>query len=51
MRQLLDVDPDSWQKELAGQKEFLEQFGDRMPKEMWDQFHQLEERLQAVSAT
>jgi len=51
MRELLDVDPDAWQAELAGQREFLEQFGDRMPKEMWDQYHALAERLQAVSAS
>jgi phosphoenolpyruvate carboxykinase (GTP) len=49
MEELLDVDADAWQAELAGQKEFLEKFGDRMPKEMWKQFHALEERL-AVGA-
>ncbi len=50
MKDLLDVDPEEWQSELAGQKEFLEQFGDKMPKEMWDQYHALAERLSAVGA-
>jgi phosphoenolpyruvate carboxykinase (GTP) len=50
MEELLDVDPESWQAELAGQKEFLEKFGDRMPPEMWAQFRALEERL-SVSAS
>jgi phosphoenolpyruvate carboxykinase (GTP) len=43
--ELLDVDPEAWQQELAGQKEFLEKFGERMPAEMWKQYHALEERL------
>ncbi|MGQ0552926.1 MAG: phosphoenolpyruvate carboxykinase (GTP) [Planctomycetota bacterium] len=43
--ELLDVDPEAWQAELAGQKEFLEKFGERMPAEMWRQFRALEERL------
>ncbi len=47
---LLDVDSDEWQEELKGQKEFLEQYGDRMPKEMWNQYHALAERLSAVGA-
>jgi phosphoenolpyruvate carboxykinase (GTP) len=45
--ELLDVDPEAWQAELAGQKEFLEKFGNRMPEEMWKQYRALEERLAA----
>ena len=45
LEELLDVDPEAWQAELAGQKEFLEKFGGRMPAEMWKQYHALEERL------
>jgi phosphoenolpyruvate carboxykinase (GTP) len=45
VEELLDVDPEAWQAELAGQKEFLEKFGERMPAEMWKQYHALEERL------
>ena len=50
LERLLGVDPEAWQGELAGQKEFLEQYGDRMPKEMWSQFEALKDRLSAVSA-
>lgn len=49
MESLLDVDGGEWQTELAGQKEFLETFGDKMPKEMWSQFHSLEQRLSALA--
>ena len=45
VEELLDVDPEAWQQELAGQKEWLEKFGARMPKEMWEQFKGLEQRL------
>ena len=45
--ELLDVDPEAWQAELAGQKEFLEKYGSRMPEEMWRQYRALEERLTA----
>ena len=51
LERLLGVDPEAWQGELAGQKEFLELYGDRMPAEMWNQYKQLEERLSAVSTT
>jgi phosphoenolpyruvate carboxykinase (GTP) len=45
MEELLDVDAEAWQAELAGQREFLEKFGDAMPAEMWNQYRALEERL------
>ena len=45
IEELLDVDPEAWQQELAGQKEWLEKFGSKMPKEMWEQFKGLEQRL------
>ena len=45
LEELLDVDPEAWQSELAGQKEFLEKFGEKMPPELWAQFRALEERL------
>ncbi|HZL99138.1 MAG TPA: phosphoenolpyruvate carboxykinase (GTP) [Planctomycetota bacterium] len=47
LEELLDVDPEAWQAELAGQKEFLEKYGSRMPEEMWKQYRALEERLTA----
>jgi phosphoenolpyruvate carboxykinase (GTP) len=45
VEELLDVDAEAWQQELAGQKQFLEQYGSKMPKEMWDQYKALEQRL------
>ncbi len=51
LERLLGVDPEAWQGELQGQKEFLQEYGDRMPAEMWKQFEQLEARLTAVSAS
>ena len=45
VEELLDVDAEAWQQELAGQKQYLEGFGARMPKEMWDQYKALEQRL------
>ncbi len=45
VEELLDVDAEAWQGELAGQKEYLETFGARMPKEIWAQYKALEERL------
>ncbi|HVQ27908.1 MAG TPA: phosphoenolpyruvate carboxykinase domain-containing protein, partial [Planctomycetota bacterium] len=47
LEELLDVDPEAWQAELSGQKEFLEKYGSRMPEEMWKQYRALEERLAA----
>jgi phosphoenolpyruvate carboxykinase (GTP) len=46
LRQLLTVNADEWQAELPGIKEHLEAFGDRMPKALWDEYAQLEERLE-----
>jgi phosphoenolpyruvate carboxykinase (GTP) len=51
LERLLGVDPETWQTELEGQKEFLEIYGERMPAEMWKQFEMLKERLTAVSAS
>ncbi|MFT7462203.1 MAG: phosphoenolpyruvate carboxykinase (GTP), partial [Pseudohongiellaceae bacterium] len=51
LERLLGVDPEAWQSELEGQEEFLKQFGDTMPAEMWDQFKKLKDRLTAVSAS
>ncbi len=50
MAKLMDVNPDEWKTELAGEKEYLESYGDDMPKEMWDQYKALAERLQGVKA-
>jgi phosphoenolpyruvate carboxykinase (GTP) len=47
IRQLLAVDRDDWRGEVASQKEFFGKFGDRMPREMWNQLEGLEKRLQS----
>jgi phosphoenolpyruvate carboxykinase (GTP) len=51
LERLLGVDPEAWQSELDGQKEFLESFGDSMPAELWQEYEKLKERLTAVSAS
>jgi phosphoenolpyruvate carboxykinase (GTP) len=51
LERLLGVDPEAWTSELAGQKEYLEVYGDRMPTEMWSQYKALEDRLSAVSTS
>jgi phosphoenolpyruvate carboxykinase (GTP) len=47
--ELLTVNPAQWRPALESQKQFLEKFGDRMPRELWDQHHALEKRLSASS--
>lgn len=45
MRRLLDVDCQSWQKELPSQKEFFTGFGRRLPDEIWKEFELLARRV------
>ncbi len=45
MRNLLAIDKGEWVDELKGLREFFEKFGDRLPAEIWDEFHALEKRL------
>jgi len=42
---LLGVNPADWQAELDNQKEFFEKFGDRLPKEIWEQHAALRKRM------
>jgi phosphoenolpyruvate carboxykinase (GTP) len=42
---LLSIDKNDWVEEIKGHKEFFDQFGDRLPKEIWDEYHALESRL------
>jgi phosphoenolpyruvate carboxykinase (GTP) len=46
---LLSVDVDVWRQEAALMPEFLRTFGDRMPREIWDEHAALLERLNAPS--
>ncbi len=45
MQGLLGIDRGQWVEELKGLREFFEKFGDRLPKELWDEYHALEKRL------
>ncbi|HTY12902.1 MAG TPA: phosphoenolpyruvate carboxykinase (GTP) [Candidatus Omnitrophota bacterium] len=42
---LLAIHKDEWLEELKGHKEFFDQFGKRMPKEMWNEYEALKKRL------
>jgi len=47
LRELLDVDRKDWVEAVDGQKEYFQKYGDRMPKELWQECEALEKRLQA----
>ncbi|PIR16022.1 MAG: phosphoenolpyruvate carboxykinase (GTP) [Elusimicrobia bacterium CG11_big_fil_rev_8_21_14_0_20_64_6] len=51
LTQLLAVKNEEWSSELEGVKTFFEKFGARLPKELWNQFNALKDRLKTkVSA-
>ncbi|HIT18784.1 MAG TPA: phosphoenolpyruvate carboxykinase (GTP) [Candidatus Fimivivens faecavium] len=45
VRQLLGVDPGLWKEEVKDIRAFYEKFGEKLPKELWQELAQLEERL------
>ncbi|MET8869763.1 phosphoenolpyruvate carboxykinase (GTP) [Nonomuraea sp. NPDC004580] len=45
LRTLLSVDKDVWREEAALIPAHFEKFGDHLPKELWDEYHALLERL------
>ncbi len=45
MEELLRVDREAWQQELAEQQRFFEQFGERLPQEIWQEHAALAARL------
>jgi phosphoenolpyruvate carboxykinase (GTP) len=45
MEKLADVYKSEWLEELKGHQQFFEQFGDRMPKAIWDEYKDLKQRL------
>jgi phosphoenolpyruvate carboxykinase (GTP) len=47
--ELLTVDPAQWRGALVSQQQFLEKFGERMPRDLWEQHHALAKRLSAQS--
>ncbi|MBC7320217.1 phosphoenolpyruvate carboxykinase (GTP) [bacterium] len=46
MEKLFEVDPEEWKSELEEVKSFFNQFGDRLPKELWEEFKKLERSLE-----
>jgi phosphoenolpyruvate carboxykinase (GTP) len=42
---LLSVDPEIWRQEAALIPEHLELFGEHLPKELWEEYENLVERL------
>ena len=50
IEQLLSIDRDRWQQEVAGQKEFLAKFGDHLPGDIRAQEEALEQRISKVTA-
>ena len=51
MHELLRLDVNGWMTELNGIKEHYAKLGDRVPKELKDQLHELEKRLVKLHAT
>ncbi len=45
LTELLSIDKDAWREDLANQREFFAQFGDRLPKEIKDSMDELEANL------
>ena len=45
MEKLLKVDKEEWKAEHADQEKFFKTFGDRFPKELWEEFKSLGKRL------
>lgn len=44
----LVVRPEEWREHLSGITEHLQKYGDRMPKEMWEELEELRMRLEAA---
>ena len=47
MQNLLAVDHDAWVEAAAGQRKFFEQFGEHLPREIWQENETLTRRLRA----
>ncbi len=45
IKDLLNVDKETWKKEAEGIEEFYSQFGDRLPKELSDELESLKKKL------
>lgn len=47
VEKLFAVNPEEWQTELEDIKRFFEQFGNRLPNELWQEFYALAKRLRS----
>ena len=47
LEDILSVDRDLWKAEAAGIRDFYQQFGDKLPKELAQELENLEARLNA----
>jgi phosphoenolpyruvate carboxykinase (GTP) len=45
MYKLFEINPEEWKSEIDDIVIFLKQFGSRMPKEIWDEFEKLKEKI------
>jgi len=45
MEKLFKIDNDEWKLELEDVRSFFNQFGEKLPKEIWDEFKKLESQL------
>jgi phosphoenolpyruvate carboxykinase (GTP) len=45
LERLLSIDKREWLQELKGIKQFFRQFKRRLPLELWDEYHSLQQRL------
>lgn len=45
MEKLFEVKLNDWKQEIEDVGKFLEQFGDHMPKEMWEEYNELKNKL------
>jgi len=45
MEKLFSISKENWIEELKGIESFFSQFGDRLPKEMWNEYRALNQRL------
>ena len=45
IKELLEIDKDSWKKETEGIEQFYKELGERVPKELWDELDELKAKL------
>jgi phosphoenolpyruvate carboxykinase (GTP) len=51
MEELLRVDPEDWEEDLADSREFFNKFGGRLPRELREEHEKLTRRLEGVPGT